>query len=91
MRRALLVDHLVDGQSPRLTEALLADAALEGLLVGVDESMVPEVILASKSLVTDITFEWSFVRVCPFVYEQVIGFSELSLAEATYEFLLWPS
>ena len=37
VRRTLLVDHLVHGQRARLAKALLADAALEGLLVRVDE------------------------------------------------------
>ena len=40
VRRTLLVDHLVHSQSARLAESLLADTALKGLLVRVDEPVV---------------------------------------------------
>ena len=47
--------------------------------------MVAQVILAPERLVADITFVGSLVGVGALVDEQVVGFGELALAEATDE------
>lgn len=87
MRRALLVDHLVHGQSARLAKALLAHRTLEGLLVRVDESVVAQVVLAPEGLVADITLVGPLVCVRALVDQQVVGLGELAPTEATDE--LW--
>lgn len=48
--------------------------------------MVAQVVLTSECLVAYITFVRALIGVGAFVDEQVIGFGELALAEATYEF-----
>lgn len=53
--------------------------------------MVSEMVLAPEGFVADITFVGALVGVRPLVDEQVIGFGELSLAEATDELLLGPA
>lgn len=63
----LVVDHLVNGQRARLTEALAALAALERLLVRVDEAMVAQVVLPPEGLVADVTLIGSLVGVRPLV------------------------
>ena len=90
--RALLhVEDLVDGQGAGLAEALPAVVALEGLLLGVDVPVVPQVVLPSKGLATDTTGKGPLIGVSPLVDEQVVGLGELPVAELADEPLLWPA
>lgn len=82
----LVVDHLVNGQRARLTEALAALAALKWLFVRVDEAMVAQMVLPPEGLVADVTLIGSLVGVRSLVDQEVVGFGELTLAESAYEF-----
>lgn len=50
--------------------------------------MIAKMILTSECLVADITFVRSLICVGSFVDEQIVGFGELSFAEATNEFYI---
>lgn len=52
--------------------------------------MIPEVVLTAEGFPADITGEGSFVRVCPLVDEQIVGFGKLASTELTDVFLLYP-
>ncbi len=88
--RALLhVEDLVDGQGARLAEALPAVVTLEGLLLGVDVPVVPQVVLPPKGLATNVTGVWSLIGVGSLVDEQVVGLGKFPVAELADEPLLW--
>ena len=89
MRSFFHVQDFVDCQCARLTEALAAFRALEGLLLGVDVAVISQVVLPSEGLATNITVEWPLICVRPLVDQQVVGFSELALAVPADEPLLW--
>ncbi len=89
--RALLhVEDLVNGQGARLAEALPAVVALEGLLLGVDVPVVPQVVLPPKGLATNVTGVRSLIGVGSLMDEQVVGLGELPVAELADEPFLWP-
>ena len=54
----------------------------------IDSPVIFKLILPSEGLPTDVTGEGTFVRMCTFVYCQVVGLAELSIAEATNILLL---
>ena len=83
------MQDFVDCQCARLTEALAAFGALEGLLLGMDVTVIPQVVLPSEGLATNITVEGPLICVRPLVDQQVVGFSELALAVPADEPLLW--
>jgi hypothetical protein len=88
--RALLhVEDLVDGQGAGLAEALPAVVTLEGLLLGVNVSVVPQVVLSPKGLATNVTGIRSLISVGSLMDEQVVGLSELPVAELADEAFLW--
>ncbi len=89
MRALLHVEDLVDGQGAGLAEALPAVVALEGLLLGVDVPVVPQVVLPPKGLAANVTRVWSLIGVSPLMDEQVVGLGELPVAELADEPLLW--
>ncbi len=91
MRALLHVEDLVDGQGAGLAEALPTVVALEGLLLGVDVPVVPQVVLPSKGLATDTTGKGPLIRVSTLMDEQVVGLCELPVAELADEPLLWPA
>ena len=67
-------------QSPSLTETFPTDSTLKRLVFGVDELVVPQMVLAPKGLVADITCERPLISVRPLVDQQIVGLGELSLA-----------
>jgi len=75
------VEDPVDIETARLAEALSTVLALEGLLFGVDISVVPQVVLPSKGLATHITGKGSLIGVSPLMDEQVVGLGKLPVAE----------
>ncbi len=75
------VENAVDIETSRLAEALSTVLALEGLLFGVDISVVPQVVLPSKGLATHITGKGSLIGVSPLMDEQVVGLGELPVAK----------
>ena len=50
--------------------------------------MVPEVILSSKCLATEVTGERSFVRVCALVYQKIIRFGKVTTTVLANELFL---
>lgn len=88
VRRFLQVQCLVDRQSSGLTEALPALLTLEGFLLRVDISVVPQVVLSPEGLVADVAGVGPLVGVCALVDQQVVGFGEVSPAEPADELLL---
>ena len=88
--RLFQVEDPVDGERPRLTEPFAALVALEGLLLGVDVPVVPQVVLSPEGLVADITGVRPLIGVSALVDQQVVGLGELPLAELADEPLLWP-
>lgn len=87
VRAVLLVQYLVHGQRSRLAESFTAVGALEGLLLGVNVTMIAKMVLSAKGFATDITRKWSLIGVSSLVYEQIVGLGELALAEAANELL----
>ena len=90
VRTFLHVEDLVDGQGSRLAEAFPTVVALEGLLLGVDVPVVTQVVLPPKGLATHITGKWPLIRMGPLMDEQVVGLSELPVAELANEPFLGP-
>jgi hypothetical protein len=82
------VEYTVDIETARLAEALSTVLALEGLLFGVDITVVPQVVLPSKGLTTNITGKRPLICMSPLVDEQVVGLGELPVAELADEPLL---
>lgn len=80
MRRALLMDHLVNGQRSRLTKALLAHRALERLLVRVNESVLLGVCVC---LVDELVGLIYFVLECNLYCAKVGRYSRPSLVSQT--------
>ena len=56
--------------------------------LGVNVSMVPEMVLPSEGLATNITRVGTFISVRPLVDQQVVGLGELSVTELADEPLL---
>ena len=83
VRTLLHVEDLVDGEGSRLTEPFTTLTALEGLLLRVDISVIPQMVLASEGFSTDITGVGSLVSVRPLVDKQVVGFGKLTITEFT--------
>ncbi len=81
----------MDSQGAGLAEALPAVMTLEGLLLGVDVPVVPQVVLPPKGLAADTTGKGSLIGVSPLMDEQVVGLGELPVAELADEPLLWPA
>ena len=79
------VVDLVHLKSPGLAEALAAHLALERFFFGMDESVVPEVVLPPEHVATDITAVRPLVRVGSDMDQQVVGLGELPVAEPTEE------
>jgi len=71
----------VYSQSTRLTESFSTFCALERLLFRVDIAMVSKMILTSEGFATDITRIGTFVSVSSLVYQQVVRFCKLTVAE----------
>ncbi len=65
--------------------------ALEGLLLGVDVPVVPQVVLTPKGLATDTTGKGPLIGVSALMDEQVVGLGELPVAELADEPLLRPA
>ncbi len=82
------VENPVDIETSGLAEALSTVLALEGLLFGVDISVVPQVVLPSEGLATHITGKRPFICMSPLMDEQVVGLGELPVAELTDKPLL---
>ena len=80
MGRLLHVKDLVNCQGSGLAEALAAFVTFEGLLFGVNVSVVSKVVLPAEGLAANITIEGSLIGVGPLVDEEVVGFGELSVA-----------
>ena len=76
-------------QSSGLAKPFAAIVALEGLLFGVNVSVVSKVVLPAEGLAANITVEGPLISVSPFMDQQVVGFGELSLAELADVALLW--
>jgi len=81
--------NLVDGQGAGLAEAFAAIAALEGLVLGVDVAMIPQVILSPEGLAANVAGVGPLIRVGPLVDEEVVGLGELPVAVLADELLLW--
>lgn len=90
MGRLLHMKDLVYGQGSRLAEPLATLVTLEGLLFGVDVTVISQVILSSECFATDITIEGSLIGVGPLVDQEVVRFGELPIAVLANETLLWP-
>ena len=84
------MQDFVDCQCARLTEALAAFRALEGLLLGVDVAVISQVVLPSEALSTLGTGERPLVGVSSLVDHHVVALCELSVAELADEPLLGP-
>lgn len=78
----------VHGQGSRLAETLAALGALERLFLRVDVPVIPQVVLPAESLVTNIARVRPFIRMSPFVNEQVVGLGEPPLAELAHKLFL---
>ena len=50
--------------------------------------VVSEVVFPPEGLITDITYEWSFIRVCSFMNHQIIRLVKISATETAAEHLL---
>ncbi len=79
----------VNCQCSRLTESLATLCTLEGLLLGVDVSVIPEMVLSAECLATDVTSVWPLICVCPLMDQQVVGLGEVTTTESTDKLLLW--
>lgn len=79
----LLMHGLVDHESTGLAESFVADGTLEGLLFGMNVSMVSQMVLASKCFATNVAWIRTLVRVGALVDEEIVGFGELSGAVPT--------
>ena len=87
---ALTVQDLMNGKGPRLAETLLTTVALVRLLLGVDVSVVSQMVLPSEALSTDVAGERPLVGVSSLVDHHVVALCELSVAELADEPLLGP-
>ena len=88
MAVALTVQDLMDSKGPRLAETLLTCVALVRLLLGVDVSVIPQMVLPSEALSTNVARERPLVGVSPLVDHHVVALGELSVAELANEPLL---
>ena len=84
------VENPVDVEAAGLAETLPTVITLEGLLLGVDVPVVTQVVLPPKGLATHITGKWPLIRMGPLMDEQVVGLSELPVAELANEPFLGP-
>lgn len=88
VRCLLQMRHLVHGQSPGLAESLAAVSALERLLLGVDVTVIPQMVLPPESLSADVARVGTLIGVSPLVDQQVVGLGELPVAVLADELLL---
>ena len=82
------IEDFVDVKASGLTEAFTTICALVWLILGVDVLVVPEMVLPSEGLATNITRVGTFISVRPLVDQQVVGLGELSVTELADEPLL---
>lgn len=73
-----------------MAESFAAFGAFEWFFFRVDVSMISQMILPSKSLLTNITGIRSFIGMRTFVYEQIVRLAELAITEFTNELFLRP-
>ena len=85
---ALTVQDLVNGKGPRLAETLLTCVALVRLLLGVNVSVIPQMVLPSEALSTNVAGEWPLVSMGSLVDHHIVALGELSVAELADEPLL---
>ena len=90
VRGLLHVEDLVNCQGSGLAEALAAFVTFEGLLFGVNVSVVSKVVLPAEGLAANITIEGSLIGVCSLMDEKVVRLGEFSVAILADEPLLWP-
>jgi hypothetical protein len=83
------VRHFVHGQRPRLAESFAAVVALEGLFLGVDVTVVSEMVLPTEGFSANVTAVGALVGVGSLVDEEVVGFGELPIAVFADELFLW--
>jgi len=89
VRTLLQMGDLVDGQGAGLAETLAAIAALEGLVLGVNVPVIPQMILPPEGLAANVAGIGPLVRVGSLVDEQIVGLGELPVAVLADELLLW--
>ena len=76
----MIVLGLVYSQGSVLTEALVTDVALEGLVFAVDVLVVTEVVLPPEGLAANVAGEGPLVCVGSLVDHEVVAIGELPLA-----------
>lgn len=85
------VKYLMHCKCSRLTKTFSAVCALKRFVLRMNILMVSQMILPSESFSTDITREWSLVCVSPFMDEQVVTLSKLSITILAYKPFLGPA
>ena len=83
------MQNFVNSQRSRLTETFPTIRAFERLLLGMNISVISQMILSSKSFTTNIARVRTFISVGPLVDEQIVGFGKLSIAKFTNKLLSW--
>ena len=81
----LHVQDFMYGQCTTLAESLAALPALVRLLLAVDVSVVPQMILTAERFAADITRIWPLICVCTLVDHQVVRLGKFSVAKFTDE------
>ena len=88
VRRLLHVKDLMNGQCSRLTESLPTFCADERLLLGVNVSMISQVVLPPECFAANIAWVGSFICVSAFMDEKIVRFRKLSVAKFANELFL---
>lgn len=77
----------MDGQGAGLTESLPTFLTFERFFLGVDISVVSQMVLSPESLVTNIACVWPLVRVGPLMDEEIVGLGEMPATELANKLL----
>lgn len=87
VRRFLHMQRFMNSQRSRLTKSLAALLTFEGFLLGVNVSVVSQVVLSPEGLLTDVAGVRPLVRVRALVDQQIVGLGEVSPTKLANKFL----
>ena len=86
----LHVQDFMYGQCTTLAESLAALPALVRLLLAVDVSVIPQMILTAERFAADITRIRPLICVCTLVDQQIVRLGKFTVAILADETLFWP-
>ena len=70
-------------EAPGLAETFTTICTLKRFVLGVNVSVISQMILSSKRFSAHITGKWSFICMGPLVNHKIVGFGKLTVAELT--------